>query len=483
MKIIDKNEEKIFHPSLDIKDGILVLGFRIKKDKDKETDLFIIQTKEGFSCTEELEFKENEQYFSIDKKKRLLAKLSKRWSADQVNIFIESISNPLSRKINEKELYSKIKDNLKKYIELEQESDYSILTAWIIGTYFFPIFSAYPYIHIKAPKGSGKSQCLNFLNQTAFNAVKARASLPALRDTVDSLRGSYLMDQADALCRNNMEDFLDILTDSYKRGGGDIRKMIANKNNWNLEEFQAYSPKAFASIRELPEDLRDRCIVVPLIRSNKNYPQINEEEKVWREIRGDLYILLINQYKFFDLTYKLKTADYKQTNEIFGRKLELWIPIETVLRSVFVEEDELASSKKRFLSRYEFASYQTSEIEVAVIETIISEMGDKTEIILRPKEIAQKIDTELFDEEDKFNFSNPKQRSTLVGRTINKFNLAAQKLGRDSQGERYLFSKEQLEKIHKGYFPQQIDEPDTHTYTNEITIENNSLFNEPPNVS
>lgn len=123
---------------------------------------------------------------------------------------------------------------------------------------------------------------------------------------------------------------------------------------------------------------------------------MKEEKKVWREIRGDLYILLINQYKFFDLTYKLKTADYKQTNEIFGRKLELWIPIETVLRSVFVEEDELASSKKRFLSRYEFASYQTSEIEVAVIETIISEMGDKTEIILRPKEIAQKIDTELF---------------------------------------------------------------------------------------
>lgn len=59
----------------------------------------------------------------------------------------------------------------------------------------------------------------------------------------------------------------------------------------------------------------------------------------------------------------------------------------------------------------------------------------------------------------------------------------AQKLGRDSQGERYLFSKEQLEKIHKGYFPQKTDELDTHTYTNEITIENNSLFNEPSNVS
>jgi hypothetical protein len=31
MKIEDTNEEKVFHPSLDIKDGVVVLGFRVKK--------------------------------------------------------------------------------------------------------------------------------------------------------------------------------------------------------------------------------------------------------------------------------------------------------------------------------------------------------------------------------------------------------------------------------------------------------------------
>ena len=44
------------------------------------------------------------------------------------------------------------------------------------------------------------------------------------------------------------------------------------------------------------------------------------------------------------------------------------------------------------------------------------------------------------------------QKSTIVGRAINKFNLATQKLGSDSQGERYLFSREHLEKIYRGYF-------------------------------
>ncbi|KKQ35285.1 MAG: putative phage protein [Candidatus Nomurabacteria bacterium GW2011_GWB1_37_5] len=481
MKIIDHNEEKAFHPSLDTKDNILVLGFRRKTEDGKESDLFIIKADGQLFISEKAEFEYNEKKFLIDKKKRLLAKLSQKWGADRLTAFLESLSNPIN-KISERAVYEKIKDNLKRYIELEHEADYSILTTWVIGTYFFPSFGAYPYIHIKAPKGSGKSQCLQFILQTAFNAVKARASLPALRDTVDALRGTYLMDQADALYRNNMEDFLDVLTDSYKRGSGTIRKMVANKNNWSLEEFEAYSPKGFASINQLPEDLRDRCIVIPLIRSSKNYPSINEEDEIWKEIKNDLYILLINQFQYVGQTYFLKEIEYKRSNEIFGRRLELWLPIEAIMRgAIFSPEEEIEVCKKRFLSRYEFASYQTSEIEVAVIETIIALMKDKQELILRPKEIASQIDTELFDDDDKFQYASQKQKSTIVGRAITKFNLAVQKLARDSQGERYLFKKDQLEKIHRGYFPQK-EENDTQTYTEEKPPENKDLFNESSSV-
>lgn len=475
MKIIDNNENKTFHPSLDIKDDVLVLGFRIKKEKEKESDLFFIKTNEGYIVAEQPEFTHDNQIFSIEKKKRVLSKLSQKWGSDNLNKFIEDLANPLS-KFSEIELYQRIKDSLKKYIELEQESDYTILTAWTIGTYFFPIFSAYPYIHIKAPKGSGKSQCLNLLNQTAFNAVKARASLPALRDTVDALRGTYLMDQADALHRNNMEDFLDILTDSYKRAGGSVRKMVANKKGWEMEEFEAYSPKVFASIRDLPEDLRDRCIVIPLIRSSKNFPPINEEDVAWKDIRHELYSLLVRQFVYVSQTYFIKATEYKGNNEILGRSLELWLPVESILKSVFVGDEEIELAKKRFLSRNEFASYQTSEIEVAVIETIILLIKNKEEVVLRPKEIALEINTELFDEDDKFHFSSQKQKATIVGRAISKFNLATQKLGRDSQGERYLFSREQIERIHQSYFNQRTEELDTQTYTDQNTKNPSASF-------
>ena len=481
--MIDKNENKTFHPSLDIKDNILVLGFRIKNEEDRESDVFVVKTNESLYITDKTEFELDDESYSIDKKKRILSKLSQKWNLEELKSFITYYNEPTNSKPNGKILYQEIKASLEKYIGLEDVSDYSILTAWIIGTYFFPIFSAYPYIHIKAPKGSGKSQCLNFIQQTAFNAVKARASLPALRDTVDALRGTYLMDQADALHRNNMEDILDILTDSYKRGGGGVRKMIATKNAWVLEEFEAYSPKGFASINQLPEDLRDRCIVIPLVRSNKNYPSLNEEDSIWKELRGNIYKILICYFKFIIQNYTIIRLEYKTSNEITGRPLELWLPIESVMKSLGLEENEIDLSKMRFLSRYEFAGYQTSEIEVAVIQAIISLMKDKTEAVFRPKEIALGIDSELFNESDKFNYASQKQKSTIVGRIISKFNLADKKLIRDSQGERYLFSKEQIKKIYDGYFVSKSEEQDTQTYTEEKTLETKELFNENQNVT
>jgi hypothetical protein len=447
-----------------------------------EIDIFIVKTCDGIVVTEDLFFQDKEERYSIEKKKRVLSKLSKKWGVEPLNNFVKDTNEGIVSN-DGFELYAKIKTYLKKYIDLEKEEDYTILTAWIIGTYFFPIFSAYPYIHVKAPKGSGKSQCLSFLNQTTFNGVKARASLAALRDTVDSLRGTYLMDQADALHRNNQEDFLDILTDSYKKEGGSIRKMVQVKNNWNLEEFEAYGPKAFASINQLPEDLRDRCIVIPLIRSSKNLPALDEGNVIWREIRGNLYTYLITEYSIVSGNYLACEYGYKEDTDMVGRKLELWLPIETILMSVCVKKEELEMAKKRFLARYEFAGYQTSEIEVAVIETIIKLMKDGLNIVLRPKEIASEIDEDQFEEEDKFTFASIKQKSTIVGRAITKFNLATQKLPRDSGGEKYLFTKEHLKKVYDGYFTQQVEESDTQTFTSEISVQNMTLLDVSPNES
>ncbi|MEK9177947.1 MAG: hypothetical protein AAB777_02380, partial [Patescibacteria group bacterium] len=281
-KIVDYFEDIAFHPSLDIKDDILVLGFRVKLEIDKEGERFLVISKKGIQITDKDSFKINDKSYCIDLKNRRLSKLSKRWNINELYETCEYLSKECKSLVNSLEIFNELKQLLRGYLDID-DSDCTILAIWTLGTYFFPIFSAYPYLHIKAPKGSGKTQCLSFLNQTCFNAVKARASLPALRDTVDALRGTYLMDQADSLHRPNNEELLDVLTDSYKRGGGDQRKMIPDKGkSWNLQEFQAYAPKAFASIYQLPEDLRDRCLLIALTKSKNNFKSLDEEDSIWK---------------------------------------------------------------------------------------------------------------------------------------------------------------------------------------------------------
>lgn len=460
----DFYEETNFHPSLEIKDDILVLGFRVKPEVDKDgSELYVIATASSAHTITSNSFTVGDKTYYIDTKKRLLVKLAHKWSRKDLDAFLKTFLSG-QKVLTPLETFENLKSLLKQHLDID-EADAILMCAWAVGTYFFPLFSAYPYLHIKAPKGSGKTQCLSFLNQVCFNATKARASLPALRDTVDSLRGTYLMDQADALHRNNMEDLLDILTDSYKRGGGDIRKMAIDKSkNWKPEEFQAYSPKAFASINPLPEDLRDRCFVISLVRSKKIFRSLDEESPVWKDTRGSLYKLLIGNFMFAIGTYEIKKSEYKQQANptLFGRQLELWMLFDVMFSVLGIPEDSQQIAKERFLSQYNFTEYQVSDLERAIVEAIQQLLGDKDEMILSPSEISELVEDFLFEDS-----ITTKQQAVQTGKIINKFNLSSEKLPRSNQTARYRFKRERVDAVYKAYFFVTNENEPTPAYTPE----------------
>ncbi|MCX6760449.1 MAG: hypothetical protein NTW46_03865 [Candidatus Nealsonbacteria bacterium] len=445
---IKESDGQILHPSLDIKNGVLVVGFRYREEPDKESELFLIVKDGGIGYQAERSFENKGQRYFFEKDKRKLMRIEERWSIAGLNQFLNDYINAKSKSFTDsKAIFEQIKQLSKKYVELETDKDYSILAAWSIGTYFFPIFSAYPFLNIKAPKRSGKSQCLNLLSQLCFNAIKARPTLAALGDTVDALRGTYLIDQADSLERRGGEELLDILTDSYKKSGGKRRVVnFDKKKSREVLEFETYSPKVFASIRELPEDLRDRCFIVPLVRSQKNFPSPDDENENWKEIRGNLYKLLLTSYDLVANYYAVRKIEYKNQSDIVGRELELWLPLEVIF-TAFGIDDEVEPAKKRFLSQYGFAEYEPSDIEEEVAKAILNQFQDKSEAILTPKEISELIDVDFFSAGE-----TPKQRAAKVGWAIKKFNLSSEKKSRTKEGVRYLFEKDKVESIYKSYF-------------------------------
>ena len=438
---------ELLHPSLDIKNGVLVIGFRYRSIQNEEKEIFVVVFDNNIEIIDTNSINIRERLYFFEKRGRKLIRIEEKWSMVELQKFVAEFANLKATIPTSKELFEDIVQLAKRYTELEEEIDYWLLTAWILGTYFYPIFYAYPFLHIKAPKRSGKSQCLNLLSQLCFNAIKARPSLPALSDTVDSLRGTYLIDQADSLERKGNEELLDILADSYKKSGGKRRVINFDKRKGReILEFETYSPKAFASIKELPEDLRDRCLVVPLIRSQRNFPDPDDSNDNWREIRGKIYQILMTNYDFVSSNYAVKKIQYRASQEILGRSLELWLPFEIIL-DCFGLQEKITEAKKRFLSQYGFTEYEPSELEEEVIKAILGELQEKLETILTPKAISELItESDLFYPND-----TPKQRAAKVGWAIKKFNLSSEKKSRTKDGVRYLFQKNKVEGIYKSY--------------------------------
>jgi hypothetical protein len=443
-------EGELVHPSLDIKNGVLVLGFRYRANEKDEKKIFFIASG-NVSITEETSFEANGVRYFFDLKKRMLPRLEERWGLADAKVFLDDQAHiTTSCYPKPSELFLEMSNLIRRFIELEEDADYFLVSAWIIGTYFFPIFSAYPFLHIKAPKRSGKSQLLGLLRQLAFNAVKARPSLAALSDTMDALRGTYLIDQADSLGRKGNEDLLDILADSYKKGGGKRRVVEFGKDKArSVTEFETYGPKAFASIKELPEDLRDRCLIVPLMRSAKNFPDPNENDEMWKRMRGKLYRHLMDSFTNVDSFYVLKKAESKTNDSMVGRNLELWLPLESILANCGMGKESIENTKKRFLSWYDFAKYDPSEIEEAVVAAIWKQFEgiSADDIVLSPAEIADLLPADLFPLS-----KTPAQRASTIGWAVKKFNLASSKLNRSEKGNRYRFERCKVGKVWERYF-------------------------------
>ena len=468
---IEGFEGEFLHPSIDIKNDILVLGFRYRSKSGDDKDLILVVKDENIEITEgeSLVFGEKEYHF--EKKGRRLIRIQERWSLADLNQFREDYAK-LIRPDNiipkANELLEEIKKTIQRYIELEGDADYWLLAAWVLGTYFYPAFSAYSFLNPKAPKRSGKSQLLGLLRQLCFNAVKARPTVAAIGDTLDSLRGTYLIDQADSINKKGNEELMDVLTDSYKRGGGKRRIVQIDNGKRSVLELETYSPKVFASIRELPEDLRDRCFIIPLLRSKKNFMDPNEDDGLWEKLRSKMYKFLIAEYQTVANEYIVRKIAYKNSGDLTGRTLELWLPFETILRCTGMTE-KLEEIKKRFLSQYGFAEYEPSDLERETVLAIIGKLGENEKITLSPKAISENISAENFPPQ-----STPTQMATRVGWVIKNFNLSSEKK-RTGEGICYLFERNKVDSVYSAYFPTQptqAPESQENTTPDEVYVPN-----------
>ena len=226
---------KSVHPAIDVVDGIAYVGVNlpceVKDDKGKmeiRDFHFLVNSKsERILCHKEQLNKLKLQL------KHSVVKLPNRWSLSSVKAWLNREVS-----VNPEELYVAIKTAFQNYIEFEDSMIYDFLTLWTIGTYFYHLFNAYPYIYVFGMKRTGKTKLLTLLSLLCHNAIFSNnISTASVFRLIQSGRCTLLMDETEKLANPEREtDFRNMLLSGYKKGASVYRTHKVRLNQ-NLSRF------------------------------------------------------------------------------------------------------------------------------------------------------------------------------------------------------------------------------------------------------
>ncbi|MFW5709593.1 MAG: hypothetical protein ACOCX5_05170, partial [Chloroflexota bacterium] len=275
------------------------------------------------TSSRELKRVTDEQIISVNGKEIALrvipegSEFLQRWRYSDIRRFLEGEA------VQPGEVFNTIHDLFTRYVDFRSPVESRILTLWTIGTYFYQMFPAFPYLALNGPKNSGKSTVLRVLQPLAFNMITTSdptgASMFRLIHYTSCTVG---IDEAERYHNPRdpgMQQIRQLLNSGYKQGMPAIR---ITGDDMKPQAFDVYSPKILAAIMGLEDILASRCIAIPMRRTDKRMPAFPPDFD-GAVIRHQLYTLALTHFKAIQRNYFHRPALHKLHN----RSGELWSPL------------------------------------------------------------------------------------------------------------------------------------------------------------
>jgi hypothetical protein len=230
------------------------------------------------------------------------------------------------------EVFKTVHDLLTTYIDFRSEVESRILTLWTIGTYFYTMFPAYPYLALNGPKNSGKSTVMRILQPLCFNMVSTSDPTgPSMFRLIHYTSCTVGIDEAERYHNPKdpgMQQIRQLLNSGYKAGMPAIRLI---GEDMKPQAFDVYSPKILAAIMGLEDILASRCIAIPMRRTDKKMPCFPPDFD-GASIRHQLYTLALTHFGKVYANY----FERPELHKLHNRSGELWSPL--VALAAFFEE-------------------------------------------------------------------------------------------------------------------------------------------------
>jgi hypothetical protein len=231
-----------------------------------------------------------------------------------------------------------------------------MLATWVMATYVYRLYRSFPYIHLHAEKGSGKTTLMEVLHPIAFNGQYSvnQSSAVIFRD-VHASGSTLFLDEVESLRNENAATYGDIISilNSGYRAGGRVRRLGPKREP---EEFFTYSPKMFAGIEDIKDTLDERSISIRMTVRLENepveeYKSTPEERMLQAALRDKLYAFGLQcGARLWGRYTELEKNPYLAG--VINRKRDLWGPLFTVAQIADESRNDGRSSFQEDLRAY-----------------------------------------------------------------------------------------------------------------------------------
>ncbi|MBI2589629.1 DUF3631 domain-containing protein [Candidatus Berkelbacteria bacterium] len=298
--------------------------------KGTPTSVMVTSFREMFPCTGE----------ELTRRKFLPIRLpmpdekSVRWEQKQLFQFLQNEGEVLTLS----DAFHYVEDTYRKFIDIPEQRFYAVLSLWTLGTYFYRLFPAYPYLHVTGLKESGKSKTVQIAVLLSFNGehVTSSSSSASIVRLVDANGAMLGVDEAENLWNGkdqNSKDIQDVLRSGYKVGIW-VTKCEADPTTGNhrVIRLDPYSPKILSGIAGLEDALSSRCIEIVMQKTtNKSLAnsEVDPSSNDWSDLRAIIYPAALMSFPLIHTA--MQEFDLQ---ELYSREAELWRPLLVVARVV-----------------------------------------------------------------------------------------------------------------------------------------------------
>lgn len=336
ISIAPANNFTVMHPALDYVNGTSIIAVSSKwviKRESGSSDLMIkpfcvmynskTGTLEKFIYSKDEIINHNLFHVGyIDAQENL------RWGFDDIEEFSQE-----PKALTFTELFKLIYNKIEYYMDFDYDrSVCSLLTCFIIYTYFYPIFNFAPIIQMWGEFKSGKTKICSLLEALIFNPINsANISSASVFRLIESRRAVIILDESeDLLGSEKSRDIRNMLLAGTGKSGETFRQEKSADDTYSTRAYKVFSPKIIANIAGIDvAALQSRVIQVNTVTSN-NKDKLNRDvnldnKQEWETLRNELYrISLVRSFEVDDMRSKLAQ------HELTGRTFRIWEGILTI---------------------------------------------------------------------------------------------------------------------------------------------------------